>query len=222
MTMRFTAAAAFTAALSAIALTACTDDERIVCGDCGPPPGAPEAVIETSLGDIRIRLHAGKAPVSAANFLAHVEAGTYQGGSFYRVVRDDLDRPEIENPMNLIQGGWGFEGLPEASGIAHEGTDVTGLSHVRGAVSMGRYEVGSATTEFFIMLNDTPGLDAGPDGRNPGDEAGYAVFGHVIEGIEIADAIMNSPAGREDGPEGFAHQFLTEPVTIRTIRRAER
>lgn len=215
MPIRFTAAAA-AAAVSAVLLAACSEPaER-----AGEPAAAdqPHAVIETSLGDIRIMLHADRAPVSVSNFLSHMEAGTYEDGSFYRVVRDDNDRPEIESPMNLIQGGWGFEGLPEASGIAHEGTDATGLSHVRGAVSMARYDVGTATTEFFIMLNDTPGLDAGPDGRNPGDEAGYAVFGQVVEGIEIAEAIMNSPAGREDAPEGFAHQFLTEPVTIRTIR----
>lgn len=212
MTMRSTAAAAVSAAL----LAACNPpaEQSAAPG----PAGQPHAVIETSLGDIRIMLHADRAPVSAANFLAHADAGTFDGGSFYRVVRDDLDRPDIERPMNLIQGGWGFEGLPDADGIDHEGTDTTGLSHVRGAVSMARYEVGSATTEFFIMLNDTPGLDAGPGGRNPGDEAGYAVFGQVVEGIEIAEAIMYSPAGREDGPEGFAHQFLTEPVTIITIR----
>jgi peptidyl-prolyl cis-trans isomerase A (cyclophilin A) len=212
MTMRLTAAAAVSAAL----LAACNPpaEQSAAPG----PAGQPRAVIETSLGDIRIMLHADRAPVSAANFLAHADAGTFDGGSFYRVVRDDLDRPDIERPMNLIQGGWGFEGLPDAEGIAHEGTDMTGLSHVRGAVSMARYDVGTATTEFFIMLNDTPGLDAGPDGRNPGDEAGYAVFGQVVEGIEIAEAIMNSPAGREDGPDGFAHQFLTEPVTIITIR----
>ncbi|MCH8489789.1 MAG: peptidylprolyl isomerase [Oceanicaulis sp.] len=211
MTMRFTAAA-----VSAALLAACNPPAEQ--SETPAPAGQPHAVIETSLGDIRIVLHADAAPLSAANFLAHVEAGTYQGGSFYRVVRDDNDRPEIENPMNLIQGGWGFEGLPEADGIAHEGTDMTGLSLVRGAVSMARYEVGTATTEFFIMLNDTPGLDAGPDGRNPGDEAGYAVFGQVVEGIEIAEAIMNSAAGREDAPDGFAHQFLTEPVTIITVR----
>lgn len=213
MTMRLTAAAAMSAAL----LAACSPpaEQSAAPG----PAGQPHAVIETSLGEIRIMLHADRAPVSAANFLAHADTGTFDGGSFYRVVRDDLDRPDIERPMNLIQGGWGFEGLPEADGIAHEGTDMTGLSHVRGAVSMARYDVGTATTEFFIMHNDTPGLDAGPDGRNPGDEAGYAVFGQVVEGIEIAEAIMNSPAGgREDAPEGFAHQFLTEPVTIRAIR----
>ncbi len=208
------------AALTLIASLAAACDDPVDCGDCGPRPDArPQALIETGLGDIRIALYADKAPVSVANFLAHVEAGTFEGGSFYRVVRDDNDRPEIERPMNLIQGGWGFEGLPGADGIAHEGTDMTGLSHVRGAVSMARYDVGTATTEFFIMLNDTPGLDAGPDGRNPGDEAGYAVFGQVVEGIEIAEAIMNSAAGGLDGaPEGFAHQFLTEPVTIRAIR----
>jgi peptidyl-prolyl cis-trans isomerase A (cyclophilin A) len=212
MTMRLTAAAA----MSAVLLAACNPpaEQSAAPGQAGQP----HAVIETSLGDIRIMLHADRAPVSAANFLAHADAGTFDGGSFYRVVRDDLDRPDIERPMNLIQGGWGFEGLPEAEGINHEGTDMTGLSHVRGAVSMARYDVGTATTEFFIMLNDTPGLDAGPGGRNPGDEAGYAVFGQVVEGIEIAEAIMNRPAGREDGPDGFAHQFLTEPVTIITIR----
>ena len=177
----------------------------------------PQAVIETSHGAIVVELDEAAAPLSVANFIVHAQAGHFDDGSFYRSVRDDNEREGVA-PMNLIQGGHSFDGLAEAEGIAHESTLDTGLSHTRGAISMARDEPGTATTEFFIMVADYPGLDAGPDGRNP-DEAGYAVFGEVIEGIDVVERIWKSPTSLDSAPNDFPYpQFLTEPVIIETVR----
>lgn len=177
----------------------------------------PQAVIETSHGVIVVELDEAAAPLSVANFIAHAQAGHFDEGAFYRSVRDDNEREGVD-PMNLIQGGHSFDGLAEAEGIAHESTLDTGLSHTRGAISMARDEPGTATTEFFIMVQDYPGLDAGPDGRNP-DQAGYAVFGEVIEGMDVVERIWMSPTSLDRAPEDFPYpQFMTEPVVIETVR----
>jgi len=120
--------------------------------------------------------------------------------------------------MHLIQGGYGFDGLPDAAGIEHEPTGDTGLSHVRGAISMARNEPGTATTEFFIMVNDYPDLDSGPDRRNP-DEAGYAVFGQVTGGMDVVEAIAAQDTTIDTAPEDFQYpQFIVEPVRIESVR----
>jgi peptidyl-prolyl cis-trans isomerase A (cyclophilin A) len=194
----------------AAALLACS-------GSDDAADAAPRAVIETSAGSITVELAEDAAPVTVANFISHAEAGHFDGGSFYRSVRDDNEREGVE-PMNLIQGGYGFDGLPGAEGIAHEPTEETGLTHRRGAISMGRFEIGTAATEFFIMVNDYPGLDSGPGTRNP-DEAGYAVFGQVIEGMDVVEDIWMRETSLEPAPEDFQYpQFLVEPVTIVSVR----
>lgn len=200
-----------TAILAAIGLlAACAPASRDAAA-------AQRAVIVTSLGDITVELAPEAAPVTAANFVRHAQAGVYDGGSFYRSVRPDNDRPEVE-PMSLIQGGYGFDGLQGADGIEHESTEETGLSHTRGAISMGRFEPGTATSEFFIMIADYPGLDAGPGTRNP-DEQGYAVFGRVVEGMDVVEAIWGGETSLEPAPEDFQYpQFLVEPVRIETVR----
>ena len=180
------------------------------------PVSLPQAVIETDLGTIRIELRTDVAPISANSFIAHAEAGHFDQGSFYRTVRDDNEREGVE-PMNLIQGGAGWDLADTFEGIAHETTLETGLSHIVGAVSLGRYEPGTANSEFFIMIEDYPGLDAGPDTRNP-DGQGYAVFGQVIEGMDVVDAIWRVPTGVEDGPEGFEAQWIVDPVIIETVQ----
>jgi len=195
----------------AVSLAACQDDRA------SEPAAGVQAEIVTSEGVIVVDLDLQAAPVTVANFVDHARAGTYDGGSFYRAVRPDNDRPEVE-PMHLIQGGHAFDGLPGAEPIVHETTADSGLSHVRGAISMGRTEPGTATTEFFIMVADYPGLDAGPDTRNP-DAQGYAVFGQVIDGMAVVEAIASGATSAERAPEDFNYaQFLVEPVTIETIR----
>jgi len=197
-------------ALIAVTVSACS-------GSQPDDQAAPRAVIETGAGTITVALDADAAPITVANFIAHAEAGHYDGGSFYRSVRDDNERDGVA-PMNLIQGGYGFDGLPDAEGIEHESTLETGLTHRRAAISMGRFDVGTAATEFFIMVNDYPGLDAGPGTRNP-DEAGYAVFGHVIEGMEVVETIWRGETSLEPAPADFQYpQFLVEPVRIETVR----
>lgn len=203
-------------ALAGLMLAACSPDAADMPETAGTP-GTVEAEIVTSLGTISLELYPEVAPVTVANFIAHAEAGHLDGGSFYRAVRPDNDRAGIE-PMHLIQGGYGFDGLPEATGIAHEATSDTGLSHVRGAVSMARNEPGTATTEFFIMVDDYPGLDSGPGRRNP-DEAGYAVFGQVTSGMEVVEAIAAQPTDLDGAPDDFQYpQFITEPVRIEAVR----
>jgi len=177
----------------------------------------PVAVIDTSAGAITVRLDHEAAPISVANFMSHAEAGHFDGGSFYRAVRPDNDRAGVA-PMHLIQGGFGFDGLPDAQGIAHEPTETTGLTHQRGAISMARYEVGTATTEFFIMVEDYPDLDSGPGRRNP-DEAGYAVFGQVIDGMAVVETIAAGATDLDPSVEDFPYpQFLTTPVRIERVR----
>ena len=206
--IRFTALWLTNALLGAV-LTACSPAEVV--------DEPPRAIIETSAGTIRVELAADAAPITVTNFIGHAQAGHYDGGSFYRSVRDDNEREGVE-PMNLIQGGYGFDGYPGAEGIEHESTAETGLTHQRGAISMGRFEVGTAASEFFIMVNDYPGLDAGPGTRNP-DEAGYAVFGQVIEGMDVVEDIWRRETSLEPAPDDFQHpQFLVEPVTIETVR----
>lgn len=196
--------------LTAALLAACSGADTA-------PDTAARAIIETSAGSIIVELAEDAAPVTVANFIAHAEAGHFDGGSFYRSVRDDNEREGVE-PMNLIQGGYGFDGLPEAAGIEHEPTSETGLTHRRGAISMARYEVGTASTEFFIMVNDYPGLDAGPGTRNP-DGAGYAVFGQVIDGMDVVEDIWMRETSLEPAPDDFQYpQFMVEPVTIVSVR----
>ncbi|WP_439633865.1 peptidylprolyl isomerase [Glycocaulis sp.] len=210
----------FALGLAAIALAACTPpDGQESYGT--PQSRVIDARIVTSLRVIDLELYPDAAPVSVANFIEHAQAGHYDGGSFYRAVRPDNDRPGIE-PMHLIQGGYGFDGLPGAEGITHEPTGETGLSHVYGAISMARNEPGTATTEFFIMVEDYPGLDSGPGRRNP-DEAGYAVFGRVFWGIEIVEAIAAQETSLDGAPEAFQYpQFIVEPVRIESVRIWER
>lgn len=210
----------FALGLAALALAACSPPD----GQDGygtPQSQVIDARIVTSLGVIDLELYPEAAPVTVANFIEHAQAGHYDGGSFYRAVRPDNDRPGVE-PMHLIQGGYGFDGLPDAAGIAHEPTGETGLSHVYGAISMARNEPGTATTEFFIMVEDYPGLDSGPGRRNP-DEAGYAVFGRVIGGFEVVEAIAAQETSLDGAPEDFQYpQFIVEPVRIESVRIWER
>lgn len=196
---------------------------------CGPGTEAPveapaaetatiDVVIETSAGDIAVELYPEAAPVTVSNFLRYVNADMYRDAAFYRVTRPDND-PMIE----VIQGGhwqpWAeAEGTfaPIFSPIEHETTEMTGLSHKDGAISMARYEPGSAGSEFFIVIGDHPELDFGGE-RNP-DGQGFAVFGRVTDGMDVVRAIQAMPT--DPGGE-IPGQILVEPVVITTIRRVE-
>lgn len=174
-------------------------------------------VIETTQGTIEVMLDLTAAPVTAANFLSLVDAGLYDGGIFHRTVTldnqpDTGERtpgyPNNAIKIEVIQGGIHPDKGAQVATIPLERTSVTGLRHLDGTISMGRMDPDSASSEFFICINDQPELDFGGK-RNP-DGQGFAAFGQVTSGMDVVRAIQQSP---HDG------QKLTPPVTIRQIGR---
>lgn len=171
--------------------------------------------ISTSFGDIDIVADVGRAPVTAKNFLRYVDAGLYDGGEFYRVTRQGTYTPHLPNRpmMNLIEGRLSpanqSKGFPP---IPLEPTSITGLKHVVGTVSMGREGPDTATSDFFILLDDQPSLDFG--GRRFDDAQGAAAFGHVVAGLDVVKKI------HEQGPmQTERHDYLATPVPIASVRR---
>lgn len=176
------------------------------------PPANPKVALQTPQGRIVVEVDVARAPVTAANFLRYVDDGLFKGAGFYRVVRPDNDR----NPAHItvIQGGLDPEPAPLPP-IRHETTRETGLRHTDGAISMARNEPGSATSEFFIVIGDAPALDFG-GARNP-DGQGFAVFGRVVEGMEVVRRINAGAAGGGEGV--LTGQILDQPVPITAMAR---
>jgi peptidyl-prolyl cis-trans isomerase A (cyclophilin A) len=169
----------------------------------------------TSLGVIEMEVYTEAAPITASNFLRLVDGGHLDGGAFYRAVS-----PENDNGspiISVIQGGLGDAESPFPP-IDHETTADTGLLHVDGAVSMARAGVGTASTELFICIGDQPALDFGAT-RNP-DGQGFAVFGRVIDGMDVVNAIHTQPADTPTESAYMAGQILEEPVQIVSVRRS--
>ena len=163
-------------------------------------------VFETALGNIVMEVDVARAPVTAANFLKYVDAGLYDGGRFHRATRPGnyTPSPPDRPMMELIQGGIDparrSEGFPP---IPLERTNVTGLRHVAGTVSMARGAADSATSDFFILLDEQPSLDFG--GRRFDDGQGAAAFGRVVFGLEAVRTIQQQPV---------TEQRLMPPVSI--------
>lgn len=174
------------------------------------PLRAENAVVrfETALGAIDVEVDGEHAPATAANFLRYVDAGRYDGGRFHRTVRPDTEvRKDV--PIEVIQAGVAPEREKEDfDPVPLERTRDTGLRHVDGTVSMARAAPDSATSDFFVCIGDQPSLDFG-GARNP-DGQGFAAFGRVVRGMDVARAIQAAPA------EG---QSLAPPIAIRTARR---
>lgn len=186
-------------------------------------PGVPEpvfatvdVVIETSLGEITVALETERAPITAANFLRYIDENRFDGTQCYRAMRVSGG----EQPSGFVQCG--AQNHPDRilAGIAHEPTSVTGLSHTDGALSMARFAPGTATGDFSIMIRDQRGLDARPDADDPALRPGFAVFGYVMDGMEVVHAIHAQQIDPQEG-EGFLRgQMLAQPVRIIDIRRA--
>jgi peptidyl-prolyl cis-trans isomerase A (cyclophilin A) len=172
--------------------------------------------ITTALGDIDIVVDVGRAPVTAENFLKYVDASLYDGGIFYRVTRDDNYTPTPPNRpmMHVIQGGLSAANKPKAfAPIPLERTSVTGLKHVPGVVSMARGTADSATSEFFILLDEAqPSLDFG--GKRFDDEQGAAAFGHVTAGMDVVRQIQQQRPMQANNV-----QYLVTPLAITSIHR---
>ena len=166
-----------------------------------PAAGNPVAVIATSLGDITVELFKDRAPVSVENFVQYVTDGFYSGTIFHRVV-----------PGFMVQGGGYAATLVEKGTrppIRNEATN--GLRNSRGTLGMARQPaLRSATSQFYINVADNRSLDH--TGYSPQD-FGYAVFGRVLSGMDVADriaAVQTTTAGGMDN-------VPVEPVVIKSI-----
>ncbi len=149
----------------------------------------PRVLLETSKGNIVLELNAGKAPKTVKNFLDYVKAGHYNGTIFHRVI-----------PGFMIQGG-GFTAdmteKPTRPPIQNEADN--GLKNERGTIAMARTpDPNSASSQFFINVADNSSLNF--KGKTQ-QGWGYAVFGKVVEGMAVADAIVSVPTTTK-GPYG--------------------
>lgn len=171
----------------------------------------PMLRLDTSLGPVDIALALDHAPRTARHMMDLVRRDLLSPATFYRAVRptDATDPPTC---ISVLQGGVGWQRCEALPGVAHEPTSVTGLRHVDGAVSIGRWADRPATSELFICLGDQPSLDARP-GEEPFD-AGFAVFGHVVRGMDVVRQVHGLVCDGPPPPEHsrFEGQFLTDPV----------
>jgi len=176
------------------------------------PAGKPpvHVAIETPQGRIVIELAVAQAPLTTANFLRYVDRKLYDKATFFRASR----APGAVD-YGLIQGG--LQGIGALPPVAHEPTSQTGLKHVDGAVSIARTAPGTATSDFFICIGDAPYLDANPAGT--GDNLGFAAFGRVVQGMDVAKRILALPTpGKAINPV-MKGQILDPPVPITSARR---
>ena len=178
-----------------------------------PAPVAPSAdvqvALDTSAGRILLAVHVARAPVTATNFLHYVDQKRLDGTSFYRSVGSA--------DYGFVQGGAQNDPRRILPPIKHEPTSQTGLTHDDGALSMARYAPGSATGDFFIVLGQMPAMDAHPEAA--GDNQGFAVFAHVVEGMDVVKAILAAPKSPTAGDGVMKGQMLEQPVKILTARR---
>lgn len=191
-----------------------------------PEDSSVRVVLETTLGDIELALYPRRAPLSVANFLAYVDAGYFDGASFYRVTSTGL-----EQGIDVVQGGLMGEAvvndiatyeraeslLPR---VAHETTVRTGIANVRGTVAYARLAPGTATSEFFFNIQNNPGLDTGVASRNP-DGQGYATFGRVLRGLPLLEQIQALPTSAEAPLPMLQRQLLEQPVAIERAYRVD-
>ena len=164
----------------------------------------PTIEMETPFGKILCEIDTVQAPVTALNFLKHIELKTYNDALFYRVVRLD-NQPNSKIMIEVIQGGlYSDEKIDRQPPIPHETTKITGLKHLDGTISMARNQPGTASTEFFICVGDQPELDFG--GNRNGDGQGFAAFGKVLKGMDVVRKIQL---------QKDTNQYLITPVKIR-------
>jgi len=172
----------------------------------------PRVRLETAKGVILVELAEDKAPLTVANFLHYVDTGHLDGAVFYRA-----SHAPGAPTVGFVEAGQ-KDPAKLYPPIAHESTLQTGLKHVDGTLSMARFAPGTAASDFSIICGDAPQMDAHPE--LPGDNVGYAAFGQVIEGMDVARAILASPTGGEALNPQMAGEMLNPPVVIVSARRA--
>ncbi|AMM84756.1 peptidylprolyl isomerase [Martelella sp. AD-3] len=177
-------------------------------------------------GAIEIELYPEQAPHTARNFLAYCDKGLLDGASVFRIVTPKNDRPERSCDSRAVQWGWrpekarydpalgrGWDPMDAPENLPFppvplETTEITGLRHKRGTVSMGRDSAGLSGPHFFFCVEDAPYFDFGGK-RNP-DGRGFAAFAQIVSGFEVLDRLY-----------GLAEPitWMMHPYPIRSVRR---
>lgn len=195
-TGRYTFLAALLGGLALAAPAALADDAK------------PRVELDTTAGKIVLELDAEKAPISVENFLKYVDDGFYDNLIFHRVIKGFM-----------IQGGGFSEKLEERdrdSGVRApiQNESGNGLSNKRGTIAMARTNnPNSATCQFYINHADNPPLDT--------YGGGYAVFGKVVEGMDVVDAIAGVPTTSRATSKGTLDDVPVKPITIKSVKRVK-
>ena len=171
-----------------------------------PAPAAADTVkvaLDTSAGRIVLALDRVRAPITTANFLKYVDAGRFDGESFYRSMK-------FTAGGGIIQGGITSDARKLYPAIEHEPVSRTGIKHVAGTVSMAAFSPGTAKADFFILSSDITSFDAN-----------FAAFGHVVEGMDVVKAIQASPTSPTKGQGVMKGQMLDPVVKITKASRVE-
>ena len=185
------------------------------------PRMRPHVRIQTRYGLIVAEIFTDQAPITARNFLEHVDGGYYDGARFYRAVCRD-NAAACYPPIQVIQGGIDPSArsapLPP---IPHESTQITGLSHLDGTLSAVRLAPGTAASEFFIVIGDTAALDFGQADFGTAaapDRSGYAAFGRVIDGMVVVREINSGHTGDDRAVAYMQGQALLPPIEMQISR----
>ena len=212
MIVRFAAAALLCLATSSV--SAQTSPVPVV-----PPAAAPapqyalvRVSLQTSEGTIVLALEKQRAPVTTANFLHYVDQKKFDGIVFYRAVK-------VAPGYGFIQGGTRNDPKRTLPPIKHEPTSATGIHNLDGTIAMARNAPGTAAGDFFILVGDTPSMDADP--KAPGDNLGFAAFGHVVEGMDVVRHIMDAATSPTEGIGVMKGSMIAAPIRIISARRTD-
>jgi peptidyl-prolyl cis-trans isomerase A (cyclophilin A) len=180
--------------------------DRAAAAPVPTPPPMEEPIVYvlmyTSKGEVLLELDRAKAPISVKNFLNYVDARFYHDTVFHRVMKNFM----------IQGGGFGSDGKPKPTSPAIKNEWQNGLKNKRGTIAMARTNVpDSATSQFFINLKENTSLDQPISGG-----AGYAVFGRVVMGMDIVDAIAATPVGPSAGGEMSSP---LEPILLTEMRQ---
>jgi cyclophilin family peptidyl-prolyl cis-trans isomerase len=170
----------------------------------------PQVIIDTSLGGFTVELDKEKSPLTVDNFLAYVDAASYDQTIFHQVYKN----------QGILAGGYTISGTEIRHRIPVSNEAHNGLKNLRGTIAMYRQPdvIDSAASQFFINVADNPALDCRT--RDPGDPAGYGycVFGKIVKGMEeVVDRIANTPV---TNTEKF-DQTPIQAVIVKSIRRVK-
>ncbi len=185
-----------------------------------PPPNTPPASqyalvkvsLVTSAGTIVLALERQRAPITTGNFLRYVDQKKLDGVVFYRAVK-------VTPTIGFIQGGTSNDPKRTLPPIKHEPSSATGVHALDGSIAMARGAPGTASGDFFILVGDEPTMDADP--KAPGDNQGFAAFGHVVEGMDVVRKIMDAAISPTKGAGVMRGSMIADPIRIVSARRVE-